>query len=145
MTSAGIEGTRGVRLSASRVSRWTVDGTQLTLETDAAMPVGALRRMMTQDLGDYKRGVRDLAYDFHTTSFAGELGTQIHGRGWKLHVPRSAHAGLSGVRFEASLSHSLALWEAVTCASLADWTEWAEDGVANATGGHQVKGPSTKN
>lgn len=107
----------GKQFSARNVARWTVDGTAITVETDADLPVGAWRENMQQDLRAFKRGDRLLPSIHMTDSFLGQSGTAVHGRGWKLHIPPTPIT-------LAAQSKRLELWDAAEYASEADWSEW---------------------
>lgn len=121
----------GEQFSARNVARWTVDGTELTVETDADMRVGEWRQNMERDLAAQKRGERTLACVHWTDSFLGKTGSSVHGRGWKLHIPQDYK------QFD--------LWEAVDHASVADWTEWAGEPIAVTTMSGLPAAPSRPN
>lgn len=101
---------QGETFSARNVARWTVDGTKLTMETDADLPVGEWRRNMKLDLAAHQRAERSLACVHWTDSFLGVSGSALHGRGWKMHKPQD--------------DKSFGIWEAASYASEADWSEW---------------------
>ena len=98
----------GPMFTADKVHLWKVDNTPITIITDADMPLGKVREMLAKDLNAYDRNTRDLPCVHCSESFQGVRGTNVHGRGWKLHVPQAARIGLM---------------QAVEIASMRDWTE----------------------
>ena len=88
---------------------WAVDGSALTVVTDADMPLGRVRENMRNDLAAQRCNEVALPCVHSSKSFLGQTGTHVHGRGWKLHSPDpSGHFGL---------------WGGADYASNADWTE----------------------
>lgn len=96
-------------LDGDRVNYWNVDGTSLTLVTDADVPLGLVRENMRQDMAREKHTEGTLRRLHQNQSFQGICGTQVYGQGWKLHMPDGD-------------SH-IPLWEAVRLACVAEWSE----------------------
>lgn len=96
---------------AERVTRWTVDGTELVLTTDADTPPGRSRERIRKDWMAQERYELSLTCEHMSISFQGRDGTHVHGNGWLLHKP------FGEKRFD--------IWKAVEFASLASWTEIA--------------------
>lgn len=94
---------------AQNTARWIVDGTPITVVTDADIPPGRWRQNMASDLKMQDRGLVTLPCVHWSISFQGKSGTHVHGRSWVLHLPRE--------------QKTLGLWQAVEYASTADWTE----------------------
>ena len=96
---------------AQNVAYWRVDGSDLTLVTDADLPLGQIRQRMVKDAAANSRAEISLPCVHWSNSFLGESGTYIHGVSWKLHKPKT---------FD-----KMDLWQSLDYASLADWTEVA--------------------
>lgn len=94
---------------AKSIALWSVDHTPLvTLVTDADMPLGKVRESMMRDLNAVDRRVRRLPCAEGSYSFQGIRGTHVHGRGWKLHVPKDTPLGLA---------------QAIEIATMRDWMD----------------------
>jgi hypothetical protein len=93
--------------NAKNRAYWIVDGTTMTLITDADIPLGRIRRAMLDDLAAAARFELALQCIHWSDSFQNVCGTQIHGHGWLLHKLRATGG----------------LWEQADLASHSDWTE----------------------
>lgn len=101
---------------AAKLALWKIDGTPLTVITDAEIPLGQICKNIRLDIRAQDRLTVSLRVVHWSSSFEGLDGSCICGRGYKLHNPSK-----SGVD----------LWEGLRLASIADWTEvtpsWAKE------------------
>jgi hypothetical protein len=95
--------------SAESQAFWLVDGTPMTVVSNADLPPGRVRQNMRDNLAQARRLEVSLPCVHLSDSFLGSSGTHVHGRGWKLHKPQGSGD----------------LWEQAERASLGDWTEIA--------------------
>ena len=99
------------KFKAKNVLLWTVNGTGLTVFTDADRVLGRLRSDMRNAIKRMELGghcPRCVHFVDSPLGVPGGYGTEVHGRSWKVHKPRGG---------------KLDLWEAFRYASSADWTE----------------------
>lgn len=81
----------------------------LTLLTDARLPLGRVRENMAGDLSASKLGSALLPCIDFKKPYEGSC---LHGRGWKLSVPK-----------ESDIARRGGIWAAAEFASMADWVE----------------------
>jgi hypothetical protein len=78
------------RFTAAEVEQWVIRDSDITLVTDAGIPVELARENMIDDLLASTRLTMSLPVVQKAKSFRGQLGIDLHGRGWKLHLPSDA-------------------------------------------------------
>lgn len=88
---------------------WSVDGTKLTVVTNANIPLKRAQGNMRRNVKSFEQHELMLSCVHWSDSFQGVEGTHVHGHGWMLHVPKN-HGGGD-------------LWSLTKLASVTDWTQ----------------------